>query len=219
MTCGATKLEPKADIRVVGDARVVKAVLDGDVDAFEVLVRRYSEDVFEVVSRRVPPDEVDGVAQEVFISAFRSLDAYEERQLFRHWLRRIARRRCCDYWRERRRQPKIMDTVCSDAQHQWLKRISIGAGQEEFEKECERREAQEVVHLALRGLTPEDRTLVECVYFEGLPLREVAATLGWSVAKTKIRAYRVRRRLRDIVERLAVADCHEGNEGRHETQS
>jgi len=40
------------------------------------------------------------------------------------------------------------------------------------------------------------------MYFEELPIKEVAATLGWSLSKAKVRAFRARKKLRQIVERL-----------------
>ena len=172
------------------------------MDAFDVLVRRYSQQVFEVVGRRVPANDLESVAQAVFVSAFRSLGIYEPRQPFEHWLLRIARRRCYDYWRQRQRRHEMPNTCLSEEQFQWFDRVSGGLSREVFERECQREEAAEVVHKALAKLSPDDRVLVECMYFEELPLKEVAATLGWSLSKAKVRAFRARKKLRQIVEHL-----------------
>jgi len=185
------------------DVQVVQRVLDGDRDAFEVLVHRYGGEVFVVVGRRVPAAAVESVAQEVFVSAFRSLGLYEPEQVFEHWLLRIARRRCCDYWRQRQRDREISATAMSDEQSSLLETVSAIRAQDEFERECQRGEAQELVWLALGQLSPEDRLLVECIYFDRLPLAEVAATLDWSLVKVKVRAFRVRKKLRHIIERLS----------------
>ena len=147
-------------------------------------------------------NDVEFVAQDVFVSAFRSLNMYKPRQPFEHWLLRIARRRCYDYWRQRQRRHEMPSTCLSEEQFQWLDCVSVGLSREVFERECEREEAAEVVHRALARLSPEDRVLVECMYFEELPIKEVAATLGWSLSKAKVRAFRARKKLRQIVERL-----------------
>jgi len=186
------------------DVQVVQRVLEGDRDAFEILLRRYSGKVFAVVGRRVPAAAVESVAQEVFVSAFRSLGLYEPEQLFEHWLLRIARRRCCDYWRQRRKAREICDTAMSDDQSSLLEIVSAAQARDQFEQDCRREEAQELVWRALGQLNPEDRLLVECIYLDRLPLAEVAATLDWSLAKVKVRAFRVRKKLRQIVERLSL---------------
>ena len=187
------------------DVQVVQRVLAGDRDAFEILVYRYSRHVFGVVGRRVPAEAIESIAQEVFVSAFRSLGLYEPDQPFEHWLLRIARRRCCDYWRQRRGKHETCHTALSDEQSSWLERVSAEVSQNVFEQDGQRAEAMEVVQHALGQLGPEDRTLIECIYFEELPLKEVAATLSWSLPKVKVRAFRARQKLRQIIERLTVA--------------
>ena len=187
------------------DADIVKRAASGDADAFETLLRQHSRPVFATVARRVPADAVEFVAQEVFVSAFRSLGLYEPDRPFEHWLLRIARRRCCDYWRKRRRNRETSNTALSDEQFEWLERASAGVSQDVFKQDGRRAETVEVVQHALGQLGPEDRTLIECIYFEELPLKEVAATLNWSLPKVKVRAFRARQKLRQIIERLPVA--------------
>ena len=184
------------------DPRVVKQVMEGDVNAFEVLLRRHSRVVFGVVARRVPADEVEFVAQEVFVSAFQSLHLYEPDQPFLRWLLRIARRRCCDYWRRRHRSHEISDASLSIEQTRQLEAGATARSQEMFQRKQQQSEAEELMQKALGGLGPEDRLLVECIYFEDLPLKEVAATLDWSLAKVKVRAFRARRKLRGRIEQL-----------------
>jgi RNA polymerase sigma-70 factor, ECF subfamily len=188
------------------DLQVVRQVIAGDVDAFEVLLRRYSRLVFATVARRVPFDEVDSVAQDTFVSAFRSLRLYEPDQPFMRWLLRIARRRCVDYWRQRRRSHEVSLASLSSEQIRQLEDAAATRSQETCQKGHNQENAGELVHRALAGLDPEDRLLVECIYFEELPLKEVAATLDWSLAKVKVRAFRARRKLREYIEKLTAAD-------------
>jgi RNA polymerase sigma-70 factor, ECF subfamily len=188
------------------DLRAVDQVVAGDVDAFEVLLRRYSRAVFAIVARRVPADDVESVAQETFISAFQSLRLYEPDQPFLRWLLRIARRRSCDYWRSRRRSHEIPDASLSSEQVRQLEDAVATRSNETRQRTLGREDAEELVQRALGGLDPEDRLLVECIYFEELPLREIAATLDWSLAKVKVRAFRARRKLREYIERLVAWD-------------
>ena len=60
-------------------------------------------------------------------------------------------------------------------------------------------EARELLDRALEKLAPADRMVLELVYLEGLALKEVAALTGWSLANVKVRAFRSRTRLKNIL--------------------
>ncbi|MBP7829787.1 MAG: RNA polymerase sigma factor [Kiritimatiellae bacterium] len=183
------------------DAEIVQRVVGGDVEAFEHLLRRHAARVFENVGRRVPAAEVPAVAQDVFLGAFRSLASYGRRQPFDHWLLRIARRRCYDYWRLRKRVDRHRAEPRDENARDWLERVTAGPVCEQGREEAGREEAARAVRQALEALDPEDRAMMEAVYFEEVPLKDVAAGFGWSLAKTKMRALRARRALRGILER------------------
>ena len=182
------------------DLDIVRLVRNGQVDAFEALIRRHSRQVFLSVGRRVPPGDVEAVAQDVFLSAFRSLETYRARQPFEHWLMRIALRRCCDYWRGRERNREQTGPALEGEDSDWMELVSRNLSCEQFDRGRARADAIEAVQAALARLDPEDRTLVEGIYFEDLPLREMAAVLQWSLPKVKVRAHRARHKLRVILE-------------------
>ena len=184
------------------DLHVITRVIGGDHEAFAVLLSRHGDRVFRIVARRVPVEDVQSVAQEVFVAAFRSLRTYEGIQPLENWLARIARRRCCDYWRNQECRVPTAAAPMEGDQRAWLEQVGSDLSVEAFERECERKEAVEIMQAALSHLEAEDRALIESMYFEDVPLREIAATFGWSLAKVKVRAYRVRKRLRKVIERM-----------------
>jgi len=184
------------------DLAAIKKILGGNVDAFELLLRKYSPKVFVMVGHKVPVEDVDVVAQDVFVSAFRSLRTYEARQPFENWLSRIVRRRCCDYWRDNERHNRITVDGMSDRHRQWVDYVVSEMAQDTLERECKKKEAVDIVHLALGHLNAEDKALIESVYFEDVSLKEVAVTFGWSVVGAKVRAHRARKKLRVIVENM-----------------
>jgi len=184
------------------DQAVIGKIMGGNVDAFEGLLRKYSTKVFSMVGRKVPREDVETVAQDVFLSAFRSLGTYEAIQPFENWLARIARRRCCDYWRDRQRRNAVESGSMDDLDCQWVEKALSGVSRDRQEQEAVRQDTADVLQRALARLDAEDRTLMESVYFEDVPLKEVAATLEWSLVKTKVRAHRARKKLRLIIEAL-----------------
>jgi len=193
------------------DLDIVRLVRNGQVDAFEVLLRRHSPRVFQSVGRRVPTGDVETVAQDVFLSAFRSLDTYRGRQPFEHWLMRIALRRCCDYWRGRERNRESTGPAMDEDGPDWMELVSRDLSREEFDRGRAREDAIETVQAVLARLDPEDRALVEGIYFEDRPLRELAAALNWSLAKVKVRAHRARRKLRAMLEEKTVRKRERGD--------
>src|SRR3990172_8441973 len=75
----------------IGDAECVKRVQRGDADSFEVLVRRHQKATFSLVYRLLGDyEEAAEVAQEVFLSAFKSIHQFRGDANFSTWLYRIA---------------------------------------------------------------------------------------------------------------------------------
>jgi RNA polymerase sigma-70 factor (ECF subfamily) len=184
------------------DTEIIRRVLSGDKDAFEFLLERYGSLVFGIVARHVPRGQVEDVAQEVFFRAYRSLAAFAGQGLFNHWLSKIAVRCCHDYWRGSRSQEMPASTL-TDEHRAWVDRIMAVESQETFEQETERREAQEVLHYVLSLLPAEDRMVLALVHLEGRPTGEAADMLGWSVVKVKVKAHRARRKLKELIKKLA----------------
>lgn len=175
------------------DWAVVQEVTAGDVDAFEILLRRHSASVFRIVSRRIPRNDIEAVAQDVFVGAFRSLGTYEGRQPFENWIAIIARRRCCDYWRERERRGDLAHAGLRETES-----VEVDVAGQAFRRDNDRKRNADLIRESLHRLGCDDRALIESIYFEDLPLKEVAASFGWSLVKVKVRVHRIRRRLRDI---------------------
>ena len=85
------------------DAVLAGRASDGDVRAFEVLIRRHTP-LLRAYARRTlgSTDELDDVVQETFITAWHRLDGLDDRSRVRSWLMRIASRKCIDRIRARR---------------------------------------------------------------------------------------------------------------------
>lgn len=185
-----------------GDGEVVQRVLGGDADAFSILLSRHGRAVFSVVARRVPRDEIDEVAHDVFIRAFRSLEGYRDVGRFEHWLARIAVRTCHDFWRERYRRRECPISSLGEEQRAWVERAGSAGSESAGERRALAREADELLEWALARISPEDRAVLELVHIEERPVKEAAGLLGWSRANVKVRAFRARKRLRRIIEEL-----------------
>ena len=85
---------------------------------------------------------------------------------------------------------------------EWLEAVSSAGSVEKFEQLTTEHECRELLDMTLAQLSPEERVLIEMIYFEGWPLHEAAVTLNWGLAMTKVRAMRTRRKMRKFIESL-----------------
>ncbi|MDD3118577.1 MAG: RNA polymerase sigma factor [Victivallales bacterium] len=183
------------------DGEAVKAILGGDKDRYAELMERHKDMVCAIVGRRIPGNDAGEMVQEVFVRAYHSLPGFAGTSPFRNWLSRIAVRTCCDYWRKHEKR-KVQITAPGPEEQQWLEAISHSVSQERFERDRSRKGAAELLEWTLTRLKGDDRTLIELIYFEDQPLKEVAAYFKWGLPKTKIRAMRARQKMKKIIQSL-----------------
>lgn len=181
------------------DDDVVRQVLDGNVNAFEVLLKRHSEQVLRIVRRHVPHYDVDETAQEAFVRAYTSLPSFEGRGGFSQWLSSIAVRTCYDYWRKAYRSRELAMSTLTEKHREWLEDVLSGESERSSREEETRIEAVETLDWAMGNLSAGDRMVLELVYLEGLSVREAAELLGWTAVNVKVRSFRARRKLETLL--------------------
>lgn len=186
------------------DNETIKLVLNGNAEAFEVLLTRYENYVFKIVSRHVPYDAVRDVAHEVFVKAYLSLGSFAYKASFKNWLSKIAVRNCYDFWREHYKKQEIPMSSFTEDHQKWFDAALSVQSQRQFEQLENQKETREVLQLVLKGLSAEDRMVLSLIYLEDHSVRETADILGWSVVNVKVRAHRLRSRLREKILKLAL---------------
>lgn len=184
------------------DSEIIKNVLNGNRDDFEIILKRYEAYIFTIISKHLPPDVVEDAAQEVFIRIYRALPSYRAEAPFKHWISKIAVRYCYDFWRERYRSKEVTMASLSEEHSKWVETIASGQSQECFDREEALKDSREVLQWALNKLTAQERTLVTLLYLEELSTKEAADLLGWSVVNVKVKAFRLRGKLREIISAL-----------------
>ncbi len=200
------------DIRGDEDAfarEAVRRVLDGDIEAFAAIVNAHQRLIAADLARRLPPQDVQEVAQDTFIRAFRALPSYRGEAPLRIWILRIARHAAMDFWRKRYRR---RDRTFSDLDDAALLHVEA-ARQEELAGRQTDRDAQESARewldAALRRLSPDDRAVITLVELEERSMEDAARQLGCGLSAVKVRAFRARRRLKTVLE-----DIRLGKEGK-----
>ena len=188
----------KTDDGQASDAVIIERILQGRANDFEIILNRYQRYVCALLSRRVEPAMVLELAHEVFVEAYRSLPNFNRQKPLTNWLAAITLHRCQDYWRRQYRNRETPFSTLSEAQQQLLEHVASGTAMEGCDPDAvARKEAQEILHLALAGLTPKDRMIVTLIHLEERSIKEVAAMLGWTAINVKVRAFRARRALKN----------------------
>ncbi len=164
------------------EAALIAACRSGDEESFADLVRLHQRRVFRLAGRFFRrPEEVEEIAQETFLAAWKKLDTFRADAPFEHWLTRICLN-CC-YARLRERRP---DETAMPAD------IQAPGGNPDARLEVEQ---------LMRRLVPTERFMLLLLHGEGWSVEEIAGRLGWSRAAVKVRAHRARKRLRRLLEK------------------
>jgi RNA polymerase sigma-70 factor (ECF subfamily) len=173
----------------ISDAECVKLVQQGDTGCFETLVRRHQKGTFNLVYRLLGDyDEAAEVAQEVFLSAYRSIDRFRGDANFSTWLYRIA----FNHASTRRKTLKIYQQRFVP-----LDGIEVtGESAADPVRALEQREAQEHVQQALNTLNREDALIILLRDLQDVPYDQVAAILEIPVGTVKSRLHRARKALK-----------------------
>ncbi len=165
--------------RQVDDRFLITAARDGDLDAFEALVRRHEVAVYRVAFRLLRSDaDAQDATQETFVRAWRSISRFRNESTFSVWLYRIVTRRCLDLLAARRPSAILEDD-------------EIDAGVDTAET-AEGRERLRAVTRAIAALPAGQRAALVLREFEGLSYDEIADVLETTVPAVKGRIHRAR---------------------------
>lgn len=176
------------------DRELVRRAQAGDKEAFEELVRRHQHRVFAVaggILRR--REDVEDVAQQVFVKAYFSLRRFDQRAAFSTWLYKITVNECWDLLRKKKVRPLVYESDLSEeqaGQFSAAERLESGA-----QDVSDKLEAQQQVENLLQGLDERDRMMLILKEVEGFAIDEIAEILDLNANTVKVRLFRARRRI------------------------
>jgi len=181
------------------EPELIAAVLQGDAASFEPLVQKYSPRVFATARRYARrEDEVADIAQEVWLKAFSKLGSFRAEAPFEHWLMRLTVRTCYDFLRGHQRNRESSFSELSEPETDWLERFVADPGSAAEDADA----AKLLVARVLEKLPPPARLVITLLEIEDRSVKEIAELTGWSVALVKVRAFRARRQMRKILEKM-----------------
>jgi RNA polymerase sigma-70 factor (ECF subfamily) len=176
------------------DRELVRRAQGEDQEAFEELIRRHQHRVFAVaggILRR--REDVEDIAQQVFVKAYFSLKRFDQRAAFSTWLYKITVNECWDLLRKKKVRPLVYESDLSEEQ---AKQVIAAEGKNSGGPDIsERLEARERVERLLEGLDERDRLMLILKEVEGFAVEEIAQVLDLNANTVKVRLFRARRRI------------------------
>lgn len=166
---------PVAAEKVRAEAQIVERVRAGDKEAFGELYKKFAPLVHGIMLARVPYDEVDDLAQEVFLSAFKNLHTLRDQSAVGAWLSMIARNRAIEFYR----QSKPTEELPED-----LSRT-----------DSPRTEAREIL-AAIRSLPDAYRETLVLRLVEGMTGQEIAERTNLTPESVRVNLHRGMKLLR-----------------------
>jgi RNA polymerase sigma-70 factor, ECF subfamily len=176
------------------DRELVRRAQREDKEAFEELVRRHQHRVFAVaggILRR--REDVEDIAQQVFVKAYFSLKRFDQRAAFSTWLYKITVNECWDLLRKKKVRPLVYESDLSEEQARQV--LASGEKENPGPDVSQRIEARERVERLLEGLDERDRLMLILKEVEGFSIEEIAEILSLNGNTVKVRLFRARRRV------------------------
>lgn len=165
----------------------------GDASAFNQVVTAYRRRILGTISRLIGrPEDVEDVAQEVFLRLYFSLDQLRTPEVFEPWLYRLTVNASYDYLRKSKRRP---ESRMSDLSEQQVMMADAAAGSKAQTEEGEKRRVRDTVNSLLASVSEEDRILLTLKEVEGLSLKELEQIYHVNENSLKVRLFRARQRV------------------------
>jgi len=178
----------------IDDRTLVRLAQKGDKAAFELLVQRNQHRVFAVARGILKRHEdVEDVAQQVFVKAYFSLKRFDLRAAFSTWLYKITVNECWDLLRKKKARPLVYESDFSEEQTR-----QYSAPDREASKgpdTGDRMAMRQSLQIMLGQLDKRDRAMLVLKEVQGFSVEEIAESMGVNANTVKVRLFRARRKI------------------------
>jgi RNA polymerase sigma-70 factor (ECF subfamily) len=195
-------IQPKVDEPVSDELSLVQAAKNGDVSAFEELVRRYDRNVFRIAQHITQNrEDAEDVVQDAFLKAYSNLKQFQGQSKFYTWLVRIAVNEALMKLRRRRPERTVsLDEEVKTEEDSVPREVADWSPNPE--QQYNQAELREILTRTIQGLPATFRTVFVLRDVEGLSTEETAEALDLSIPAVKSRLLRARLQLRERLSRF-----------------
>jgi RNA polymerase sigma-70 factor (ECF subfamily) len=174
------------------DAILVERVQRGDKHAFELLVIKYQRKILRLLSRLIrDQSEIEDVAQEAFIKAYRALPQFRGDSAFYTWLYRIAINTAKNHLVASGRRPSSPSEFETEDGETFDETDTLSDNNTP-ESVLASREIAETVNAAIEALPEELRSAIVLREIEGMSYEDIATAMGCPIGTVRSRIFRAR---------------------------
>ena len=175
----------------MNDSELVSSAREGDPEAFATLISRYEERILRLVRGMVPAADVEDVAQEAFLKAFRKLHLFDGRSSFYTWIYRLTANTAMD-WRKKEARRRHAPLPESPEGEDRTESSDVGPDARAIQHEL-----GDLIDRAIAELPPRYHEILVLREFRNLSYEEIARELQISKGTVESRLFRARERLRE----------------------
>ena len=190
------------------DQIIIDQIIEGDTNAFSVLVDRYKDLVFTLALRMVKNrEEAEEVSQDTFIKVFKSLEKFKGDSKFSTWIYKVSYNTCLDRIKKNKKEQNVVP-IDEFTEHQ-VKTIDNALDQ------MEEQEYKDKIQKCLHLLPSEDSFLLTLYYFEEQSLEEISKVVNLTANNVKVKLFRSRKKLTTILREKLEPELIESYEREH----
>ena len=181
------------------DETIIRQVLNGNRNAYALLVDKYKDRVFSLALGIVHNRELaEEIAQDAFVKAFSSLRKFRKEAGFSTWIYRITYNTAIS---ETRKSKYLSNPI-----EERFENI-VSQHEDAMTEELEEKEAKhKLIEKAITELVPEEKLMLTLYYYEENSVDQISKTTGLTVSNVKVKLFRLRNKLKGIAEKIATAE-------------
>lgn len=178
------------------DSQLVARAQEGDLPAFEELVKKYQREIYGLAYRLVlDAEEAKDLAQQAFLQAFVHIRSFRQQAQFRTWLFRIAINQCYSYLKSKKKFGEPVDPA-----------EFVMVGEESPEEDLVTKDRRQRLYAALERLPAKQRAVITLKLEQGLSYEEIARVLGGTTGAARVNYCQA---LKTLKKNLQNEDEHE----------
>ena len=190
------------------DQHYINLIIDGDTNAFAVLVSRYKDLVYTLALRMLKNrEEAEEVAQDTFIKAYKSLNRFKGDSKFSTWIYKITYNTSLDRLKKNRKH--FNDVAIDEFTEHKVKTIDNALDN------LESKEQTKAIQDCIALLPSEDGFLLTLYYFQEQTLDEMSKAVGLTSNNVKVKLFRARKKLATILKNKLEPEIIEYYEREH----
>lgn len=169
---------------------MVEAVLEGQVDAFSLLLDKYYGMLYKYFAVMLGPgdDKVEDLCQDTFLAAFKGLSSLKNKEQFKSWVFGIASNKLKTEFRKRKKERDVEESLSDEEKIR----------QDEMETGVDEERIKEMVWKGLSHLDSKMKDVITLKYFANLSYEEISEVLDIPKSTVRGRMYRAYQALRTV---------------------